>query len=202
MLIQFKKTTCLMHSINSLNLASIYLKHIDTKNIPRLITIYELNSIIENGYNQIRNIKNALADNNSEFALKGMFTLVITQFEILLLDLTSKIIKFYPEKLSELLKKDNETNDLQFSNLGIEKYIDFKIYKLGYKNIEEILDKLLKLLNFKQEKETDFLNQQMIDNLVEIKETRNLLLHNNLIVNQFYLANTKTFKYDLPSLFF
>ena len=194
MLIQINKTNSLRHSINNLNLASIYLKHIDTNDIPRLTTIYEFNSVIENGYGQINNIKNALVDNNSEFALKGMFTLVITQFEILLLDLTSKILKFYPEKLAELSKKDNEPSDLSFNNLGLEKYIDFKIHKLGYKNIEEILDKLLTLLNNKQEVETDILDQQIIDRLIEIKETRNLLLHNNLVVNQFYLNNTKTIK--------
>lgn len=194
MLIQINKTTSLRHSINTLNLASVYLKHIDTKGIPRLTTIYELNSIIENSYGQINNIKNALADNNKEFALKGMFTLVIAQFEILLLDLTSKILKFYPEKLSELSKKDNEISDLSFNNLGLEKYIDLKIHKLGYKNIEDILDKLLALLNNKQESDVDILNQEIIDKLIEIKETRNLLLHNNLVVNQFYLNNTKTIK--------
>jgi len=194
MIIEINKTNCLSHSINRLNLSSIYLKHIDTKDIPRLTTIYELNSIIENGYGQINNIKNALADNNSEFALKGMFTLVITQFEILLLDLTSKIVKFYPEKLTELSKKDKEASDLPFKFLGMEKYIDYKIHKLGYKNIKEILDNLTFLLNDKKEVKSEIFTQEIVDKLIEIKESRNLLLHNNLVVNQFYLDNTKSIK--------
>src|SRR5690349_8974994 len=107
MLKEITKTDCLRHSINNLNLGSIYLKHKDAEDIPRLTTIYELNGVIENAYGQIENIRKELSQNNNEFALKGMFTLVITQFEILLLDLVSKIVKLYPEKLNEFSKKEN-----------------------------------------------------------------------------------------------
>jgi hypothetical protein len=193
MLVEIKKTTCLRHSIKSLNLTSVYLKHLDTENIPRLTTIYEFNSIIENAYQQIDNIEKALPVNNSEFALKGMFTLVVTQFEILLLDLISKILKFYPEKLDRLSRKESDFGDLQFTYLGLEKSIDFKVHRLGYKSIEDILKKLLMLLDEKHNKISLF-DGEILDQIVEIKETRNLLLHNNLVINQFYLNNTKTIK--------
>lgn len=55
-----------------------------------------------------------------------------------------------------------------------------------FDNIEAIIKKLSEVLKY------DF--KTNIGKVVEIKETRNLLLHNNLVVNDFYLNKTKNIK--------
>lgn len=192
---------CLTNTPN-LDLGSVRLKYIGNKNIPSLLTIYELIFPIDIALQSIENnIKELENDKLGDGAIKGLFVLGLSNFEIFLSDILNRFLSFYPQKLVQI-KEDGKTkrensdycipkNGL-FSGDILNFFIKSKLDKLFYADIEKILTEFNKMLGIKISIEKADYNK-----LIEIKETRNLLLHNDLIVNEKYLKKTKDFKREI-----
>lgn len=181
---------CLRNCNNDLQLGNVYLRYYG-RDVPNLITIYELEKPLFYAYTEIENISNEIANKElSDYIIKGLFTLVIAHFETMLSDFSKKVLQFYPQKLS-IIKKENIALSVNNLNNGelIEQIIDNEINRIFYSNLNEQI-RILQDISGVQ------INSNIldIDNLIEIKETRNLLLHNNLIVNDLYLNKTKGVK--------
>lgn len=182
-----------------LDLGSIHLRYFGTDNLPNLVTVYELVYPINIALNSIQNNLNELEnDELGNGAIKGLFVLGLSNFEILLNDILTRFLAFYPQKLVEIKDADKtrkENSEYQMSKDGLfsgeplNVFIKTKLDKLFYSDIEKILKTFNKLLCINIE-----INENEYSKLIEIKESRNLLLHNNLVVNEKYLKKTKDFK--------
>ena len=191
-------TQCLSNTKN-LDLGSVQLRFIGDKQIPCLLTIYELifpvNVALESVEKNISELEN---DNLGNGAIKGLFVLGLSNFEILLNDILNRFLSFYPQKLVQI-KDDNKTNkensdysipkEKLFSGEILNTFIKTRLDKLFYADIEKILTSFNDILNVKLN-----IVQSDYDKIIEMKETRNILLHNNLVVNEKYLQKTKGFK--------
>ena len=190
---------CLYNSAKDLNLGAIYLRYLDLS-IPPLITIFEMERPAVLAYNQFRKIIDSLESQpDDEFSCKGLFVLGIAQFETMLNDLMIKILQFYPQKLS-LLKgvySDEKAQGLAVSQEQllkgevINQIIEASVNRLAYSSLDNFLKLFTKLFAIDPK---DLKLPQIFDELIEIKETRNLLLHNNLVVNELYIRKTAAVK--------
>lgn len=189
-----------LRNARDLQLGPISLRYLGYENLPSLLTIYELEKPAILAYTEINKIIRELEKPDvSEYAIKGIFSLAIAHFETMLADQMKKLLQFYPQKVTSLKRKIGETSkdgrEITISqaviNKGtiLESIIENEINKLSYSDIGTQIDCFCNTLSVKLE----YIYEQL-DNLLEIKETRNLLLHNNLFVNEFYLHKTKSVK--------
>ncbi|MFA0960352.1 hypothetical protein AB9P05_00950 [Roseivirga sp. BDSF3-8] len=125
--------------------------------------------------------------------LEGLFALGVSSFENSLSD-TLKILFYYiPDKLNI---KDESIPKQQLLNGNPLVYtIEKKVTSITYKSLEEVLTCFCKAADI----DSEIIDDNDINHLKEIKATRNLLLHNNLIVNSFYLATAGPNKREAQS---
>lgn len=189
---------CLSNNKN-LSLGNISLRYRHVEGVPSLLTVYELKRPLLQAYNEIKLIITDLEyKENSNYAIKGLFTLGIAYFETMFSDLLTNYLKFFPEKIISMRsqagisrneKKEFYITQEMINNGNItQNIIELEISKLMYSNIQDITLSFYNLLSLEP---TNLLAS--IDLLNEIKQTRNLLLHNNLRVNSYYLNNTKNY---------
>jgi hypothetical protein len=190
---------CLYNSWDTLELGVVQLRYLDL-HIPSLITIYELERPAILAQQQLKNITQSLDESNGDdYVLKGLFTLAISQFETMLNDLLINILQFYPEKL-QMIKQPAQDERSQQLGVGqeqmlngdmIRQVIESAVNRLAYSNLDNFLEKFVKVFAI----DGAVLGlKQHTDLLIEYKETRNLLLHNNLKVNEIYLKKTRGVK--------
>ena len=191
---QEKKYPDCLSNNKDLNLAHIYKKHSEFLEIPELTTIYEIEKPVLLALNSLKETRKDVKDNLSQNILNGLFVLSVSHLEIMISDLLKKIVLLNSDGLNSFYKNDKKTENIKYEvslddikkgNISVN-LIESRIDKLGFKNIEILLNKLSDVLKF------DF--KIDIDNIIEIKETRNLLLHNNLVVNDMYLTKTRDIK--------
>jgi len=183
-----------LRNAHDLQLGGVFLRYLGHENLPSLITIYELEQPSILAFNEINKMIVELGSNEvREYTVKGIFALGISRFETMLADLMKKILQFYPQKISAI--KSKEAKGISVSqevvNKGslIESIIESEINKLAYADVETLLNNFCNLVSIELPSALE-----KIDTIVEIKETRNLLLHNNLVVNEFYLQKIKSVK--------
>lgn len=189
-----------LSNCRELELGRIQLKYLGVPNLPCLMTIYEIIHPIDIAYSSINeNINELRTDTLGHCAVKGLFALGLSNLETMLGDLLKKYLSFFPQKLS-LLKAETGTrqekgefkvprstiikNDLLWSI--IVKEVD----KVLYGNIKSNFDIFYKVFSI----ENEFKDKESFAKLIENKETRNLLLHNNLYVNEQYISKTASIK--------
>ncbi len=189
---QYKYPACLSNC-EDLNLGKIYIRYRHIPNLPDLTTIYEIERPLIIASNSLENIMKEI-ESSTPNALKGLFVMGVSQFEVMLSDLLKRIVLLHDDSLSALYGKNEKTDKIKYE-VSIESLksgditssiIENKIDKLSFDNVETIIKRLIEVLKFDPK-----IN---IDTIVEIKETRNSLLHNNLVVNNFYLNKTKDIK--------
>lgn len=191
---------CLRNCKEDLQLGPIYLRYLGQPNVPTLHTIFELEKPAILSFVAIGNIfKELTTIDESEYGIKGRFILAVSQFETMLSDLIKKHLQFFPQKLTSYKKSKgsnySENKEIVITqetlNKGsiIENVIENEIYKIGYKDIISQIEALENIISIT-------LDQALLnfDDLIEVKETRNLLLHNNLRVNELYLNKTRSIK--------
>jgi hypothetical protein len=189
----YKYPACLSNCTD-LNLGKIYTRFRHIPNLPELTTIYEIERPLIIALDSLESIITELDTELSNNNLKGLFVLGVSHFEVLLSDLLKRIVLLHPDSLGVLNGKNKEAENVKYevsvdnlvSGDVTANIIENKINKLCFDNIEAIIKKLTEVLKYD--------SKINIDKVVEIKETRNLLLHNNLIVNDFYLNKTKSIK--------
>lgn len=183
-----------LRNAHDLQLGAVFLRYLGYENLPSLITIYELEQPSILAFNEINKMIVELGSNEvREYTVKGIFALGISRFETMLADLMKKILQFYPQKISAI--KSKEAKGISVSqevvNKGslIESIIESEINKLAYADVETLLNNFCNIVSIELPSA-----MEKIDTIVEIKETRNLLLHNNLLVNEYYLRKIKSIK--------
>lgn len=71
----------------------------------------------------------------------------------------------------------------------LDDQIDLRVNKLLYDNLKNIIKKVSQIFSIE-----GWISEEQIARLAEIKESRNLLLHNNLITNIFYIEKAGDFR--------
>lgn len=179
-----------------LDLAKIQVRYADDDMFPSLITKYELFQPISLADASIDKILNEL--NNSTIgaiSVRGLFVLGIANFESMLGDLIKKLVSFFPPKINMLPNIEaHGSHGISLMNGSgkistLTDHIDLRVNKLLYDNLKNIIKKLSQIFSI-----DGWVTEVKINRLTEIKETRNLLLHNNLIVNSFYLEKAGEFR--------
>lgn len=139
---------------------------------------------------KFQEIRNKITDANDELVIQGLFILLISFFENMMSDALSYFLQQFPEKIPKekyRIDKKLVIESLYPKNI-ISNIAEQEISELTYKSIKEFLEKFVDYLAL----EITFDDKQL-NTLNEIKETRNLLLHNNLRVNTTYLLKTGDF---------
>jgi len=147
---------------------------------PILLTKEELLTPINQTLERIEAIRVRKMHNEDELILEGLFVLTVASFEQSLLETLKILFTRIPHKLdfkTEIIEK----NEI-IGGTAIEYTIEKKVNSLGYKNLNEILDFFVSNTGI----DPIVINLNDQEELLEIKARRNLLLHNNLIINFIY----------------
>ncbi|WP_201978370.1 hypothetical protein [Hymenobacter rubidus] len=147
---------------------------------PILLTKKALTKPIELTLERIESIRQRKVDNTDKIILEGLFVLAMASFEHSLNDTLKVLLTHIPEKLdikTEPISKD----ELIYGN-PLERAIDNKVTSIGYKNLSDIIKYFIKIVDIPE----NIISEDELDSLLEIKATRNLLIHNNLVVNNIY----------------
>lgn len=151
------------------------------ENKPILLTYKRLIMPVLLAKGKLQEILDIMSGNLKEVSMQGLFVLGVSSFEIMLSDVLIYFLKNIPEKLDikeARFSKYELLYEGELTGLKIERWVN----DLSYKNVTDLLERFYRILSI----DSDYSNIS-IDNLIEIKETRNLLLHNNLVVNNLYL---------------
>jgi hypothetical protein len=118
-------------------------------------------------------------------SLQGLFVLAISSFETMLADNYQYFIRNVPGAFdfkSVPLQKDSLLDAATPAEL-IEEQVERHVVALSYERFTVFFGKVTKALGISQ---PDF-GTDLLDRIIEAKETKNLLLHNNLRVNSIYI---------------
>lgn len=155
---------------------------------PILLTLKALTDPISLAKRKLEETKKLLGSTKfPEQVIQGLFVLGISQFEVMITEILINYFKWIPSKLDikeVKFSKDEFLND-DLVNLQIDKSIN----SLSYKKLNEVMEFFFKVLSI----DCSY-NKQQINSIIEFKETRNLLLHNNLIVNKLYIEKAGPLK--------
>jgi hypothetical protein len=148
--------------------------------VPILLTKTNLVKPIERALIRLESIRQRKAINEDKLILEGLFVLAVSSFENSIIDTIREILHKIPDKLD--INTETLSKEVIITGDTLYFAIENKISNISYKNIEEILKYFLKVTS---------LNETIISNennnrLKEVKATRNLLIHNNLVLNGFY----------------
>lgn len=134
---------------------------------------------------------------NREFLLKGVFAYIFALFESSLSECLKRYLNEIPSKLPMqdiTLRKNKEALiNGSFTYKLLESWVDEYIMNISYGTTTSFLVKFCELLSI------DNVSSAFSNHLNEKKERRNLLLHNNLIINNKYIENTKSSAYQKGS---
>ena len=147
---------------------------------PVLLQKNKLIKPIEQALDRIEKIRERKISNDDSIILEGLFILGVSSFENSLIDTLRILLINIPNKLD--IKTESITKDELIKGNPLERAIENKLNDVSYKNISEIINYFLEKTTIPQ----NSIQKDEIDNLIEIKATRNLLIHNNLIINSIY----------------
>lgn len=147
--------------------------------------INDISTIINNSIKDFENIKVELKKGCNDIILKGLFTYQVSKLEIMMNEILREFLNCYPGKIPEKNFKSSKKIILNNPEKLIETITDTYIQNLSYDNINNYLGNFCDILSI--DKTSDSIN----DKIVEMKETRNLLIHNDLKINEVYLSKCK-----------
>jgi hypothetical protein len=153
---------------------------------PSMLTLRGLLAPVRRAETRIKEIwQAATRTDGSVIVDHGLFVLMVATFEVMLSDCLRYYLTQRPDKLefkeekfaSERLLASPLTRDL------VPPKVEKKVRDVGYWTLRKAVSYIIRTLDIRQ---PAFPKQveEALDALVEIKETRNLLLHNDLIINQ------------------
>lgn len=119
--------------------------------------------------------------NSSEIINEGLFVLAVSTFENALTDTLRILFTHFPNKLS-LTERRIKKEDL-IKGIDLDSIIDKYVSDIAYENIEIVIDQFCDFTGIDKRVISD-VDKEIIN---EIKATRNILIHNNLIVNDDYI---------------
>ncbi|MBQ9983221.1 MAG: hypothetical protein IJP29_01390 [Lachnospiraceae bacterium] len=127
-------------------------------------------------------VQEQLRENENEMVIKSLFAYGVSMFENAMTEILKSFFLAFPEKMTE---KDVSVKKEQILNHNFElemKILETTINKLTYGPLNKYVSEFTKVLSIED------INEEKVGKLLEIKETRNLMIHNNLIVNTIYLS--------------
>ncbi len=160
---------------------------------PRLLILGSLLQPSLRAQNALEEIREKLPSTASEsIELRGFFVLMISAVETMLTDTYTYYLRSFPESFDFKDAKFSK-DDILSANLAldlIELQVEKDAISQSYGSFPELLRSVMKTIGITEPP----LDSELIDRIVEIKETRNLLLHNNLQVNRRYVARAGRFR--------
>lgn len=151
--------------------------------IPNFLLFSDLLVPIDNAMRLIKEAKEEVENASSAVIQKSLFSYIVSLHEIIQSDLLTIILNAFPQKLSSKSLSFEKEDLLYDINQVKKRIIEEHIRNLAYKNINDYMEEFFKILSIPPMDNDDLKNS-----LIEIKETRNLLLHNNLKMNSTYKA--------------
>ncbi len=124
-----------------------------------------------------------IKENENDIIVKSLFVYGVSTFECALTDILRAFCKAEPHKIPSQEMKFTKDQILEQEEHLVEIFLDNGINNLAYGSLEKYAATFAKLLEINK--------LSHIDELIEVKETRNLIVHNNLVVNRLYLSKCK-----------
>ena len=155
---------------------------------PIIIFYDELIEPINRAKSELNELKENILNIEKEFLIKSVFAYSFAILESSLSECLGRYLNMIPQKLSfdklNLTKHKDTLIDESLSHKLISLIIEDYLISIGYGKLEDFLSIFCDLLNISKV-------DNYYEGLNEKKERRNLLLHNNLVVNNKYIQNTK-----------
>lgn len=133
--------------------------------------------------NELENTLEQINQNKNAIVVKSLFVYGVSTFEIAMTEILREFCKVNPVKIPTKELKFTKEQILDQQESLVEILLDNGINNLTYGTLEKYATTFSAILEI-----SPFSH---IDELIEIKETRNLMVHNNLIVNRLYLSKCK-----------
>lgn len=149
-------------------------------NRPILLQKKDLIKPIEQALTRIEKIRQHKMNNEDSIILEGLFALAVSSFENSINDTLRILLTNIPDKLD--LKNEPISKEQLINGNPLKQAIENKVNAIGYKNLVDILSYFTKITGISDQ----IINEEELNSLIEIKATRNLLMHNNLVENSFY----------------
>lgn len=159
-------------------------------NKPILLLKFELLKPIAQALERIEKIKHRKVHNDDSIILEGLFALAVSSFENSLNDTLRVLLTNIPDKLD--IKNENITKRELIEGNPLKQTIENKVISIGFKSLPDIINYFTTITNIN----SSLISDKELNALLEIKATRNLLIHNNLIVNNFYFQTAGPNKRD------
>ncbi|WP_425659578.1 hypothetical protein [Tenacibaculum ascidiaceicola] len=147
---------------------------------PILLLKKELINPIEQALDRIEKIRQRKMNNEDSIILEGLFALGVASFEHSIIDTLRTLLNYIPDKLD--VKSESISKQQLIDGNPLEQAIENKVNSVSYKNLPDIISYFTKISGIPE----NIVTEDELADLIEIKATRNLLIHNNLIVNSFY----------------
>ena len=147
---------------------------------PILLQKKELVKPIEQALDRIEAIRQRKIENVDSIILEGLFALGVSSFENSIADTLRILLTNIPEKLD--IKSEYISKEQLIDGDPLKHAVEIKVNAISYKNLPDIISYFTKTTGIRQ----DSISDNELNSLIEIKASRNLLLHNNLVVNSFY----------------
>lgn len=151
---------------------------------PKLLIVTKLVEPIDISMNKVAEIRSLLRSDTEEVFIQGVFVLAVSSMEVMISDVLRYYLIGFPQKLSTDFKFEKIEFFKNYFTL-LEKIVENHLYKISYESFEAYYNRFLKYLSIEW---SDF-HDSFGKYLQEIKATRNLLLHNNLVYNDRYIES-------------
>jgi hypothetical protein len=149
-------------------------------NRPILLQKKDLIKPIEQALERIEKIRQRKMNNDDSIILEGLFALGVSSFENSISDTLRILLTNIPDKLD--IKSEHISKEQLIDGDPLKQAIENKVNAVSYKNLSDILKYFSKTTGINE----NIVTADELNSLTEIKATRNLLIHNNLIENSFY----------------
>jgi hypothetical protein len=160
---------------------------------PRLLILKRLLDPSLHAQNTVQEIKEKLPKTKAEsIELKGFFVFLVSALETMLTDTYVYFLQAFPEAFDFKDAKFSKDEILACTLAVdlIERQIEKNAINQAYGSFPDLLKTFTKSLGIAE----PALDESVVDRVIEVKETRNILLHNNLITNRLYIARAGQFR--------
>ncbi len=154
-------------------------------NKPILLQKRDLIKPINQAIERLEEIRQRKMNNEDNIILEGLFVLAVSSFENSINDTIRVLLRNIPEKLD--IKTESISKEQLINGNPLEQAIENKVNTISYKNVKEIIKYFTSITGIDNDMSNDEYNS-----LIEIKATRNLLIHNNLNINDIYRETAGT----------
>ncbi len=166
---------------------------------PIILFVDNLIEPIKMAIRDIESIKIDISSIDKEFILNSLFVYSFALFESSLSDCFKKYLTAFPEKIT-FTKQDteqpkNDHKDALLNEIFTYKYLELLIERETLKTFYGSINSILQI--FCEKFSIDQISDDIINPLIEKKERRNILIHNNLVINREYCRKVSCSNNDL-----